>query len=129
MVPSHCREVKLPYNLLQEAVKFMDKISILYPNLKDHHFDMEYYVNKHMRMTIDLLSIHPGYRGVSVERGLHSGAPDLPVTYIVMCHFLFDSYANFKAAFDPHTELLRGDIPNYTDIKPVFQVSEVVMSG
>jgi len=32
------------------------------------------------------------------------------------------------AAFLPHATRLQGDLPNYTDIKPVIQVSEVLIS-
>lgn len=107
----------------------MIKISILYPNLKDGRFDMDYYLNKHMPMAIDLVSTHPGYRGVSVERGLVVNASDAPPTYIVMCHFLFDSFEDFRAAFDPHTVVFREDVPKYTDIKATVQFSEVALSG
>jgi hypothetical protein len=32
------------------------------------------------------------------------------------------------AAFMPHAEVLQGDMPNYTDIEPVIQISEVLIS-
>ncbi len=47
----------------------MIKISILYPNTSGSRFDMVYYVEKHMPMSIRLLSAHPGFKGVSVEKG------------------------------------------------------------
>jgi hypothetical protein len=47
----------------------MTKISVLYPNQKNAQFDIEYYLEKHMPLSIKLLSAHPGYRGYSVERG------------------------------------------------------------
>ncbi len=42
-----------------------------------------------------------------------------------MCHYLFDSVEAFLATFAQHAELLQGDIPNYTDIKPIIQFSSV----
>jgi len=48
--------------------------------------------------------------------------------YIAMCHFLFDSTEDFMAAFMPHAEALQGDIPNYTDIEPIIQLSETLIS-
>jgi hypothetical protein len=42
-----------------------------------------------------------------------------------MCHYVFDSAEDFLAAFQQHAELLQGDIPNYTDIQPIFQFSAV----
>jgi hypothetical protein len=33
------------------------------------------------------------------------------------------------AAFMPNAEMLQGDVPNYTDIEPVIQFSEVLSVG
>ena len=106
----------------------MTKISILYPNNKGSWFDMRYYVDTHMPLSIELLSTHPGFKGVSVERGLGGAEPGTDPAYVAMCHFLFDSIEDFMAAFMPLAERLQGDMPNYTDIKPVIQVSEVLIS-
>ena len=81
-----------------------------------------------MARSIELLSPNRGFRGVSVERGLGGAEPGTDPTYIAMCHFLFNSMEDFLAAFLPHAATLQGDMPNYTDIKPVIQVSEVVIS-
>ena len=89
---------------------------------------MRYYIDAHMPVSIGLLSVHPGFKGVSVERGLSGAEPGSVATYIAMCHFLFDSVESFMAAFAPHAHELQGDIPNYTDIPPVIQVSEVLIS-
>ena len=105
----------------------MIKISILYPNKPDAHFDMEYYLNKHMPMSIELLSAAHGYQGVSVERGLSGTTPDAPPTYVAMCHFLFDSVELFLDAFWPHIAVLQGDMLNYTNIETVIQISEVAI--
>jgi hypothetical protein len=32
---------------------------------------------------------------------------------------------SFGAAFQPHAERIMGDIPNYTDISPTIQISEL----
>ncbi len=105
----------------------MIKISILYPNSKGSRFDFSYYIETHMPMSIGLLSAYPGYRGVSVEQGLGGGIPGTEATYVALCHFLFDSMENFMAAFTPHAATLQGDMPNYTDIEPVVQFSQVLI--
>jgi uncharacterized protein (TIGR02118 family) len=104
----------------------MIKISILYPNTGK--FDMDYYLNKHMQRSIELLSNGKGYRGVSVERGLGGAAPGSAPTYVAMCHYLFDTADDFMAAFLPHAAELQGDMPNYTDIETSIQISEVAIS-
>jgi len=106
----------------------MIKISILYPNTPGSRFDLKYYVETHMPMSIDLLGAHPGFKGVSVEQGLGGLIPGSEAAYVAMCHFLFDSLEDFIAAFTPHAALLQGDMPNYTDIEPVIQFNEVLIS-
>ena len=106
----------------------MIKISILYPNNKGDRFDMRYYVDTHMPLSIGLLSAHSGFKGVSVERGIGGAIPGTDAAYIAMCHFLFDSAEDFMAAFTPHAAVLQGDMPNYTDIEPVIQINEVLIS-
>lgn len=106
----------------------MTKISILYPNKSGARFDMDDYVKTHMPLSIKLLSAHPGFRGVSVEHGVGGGVPGTDAAYIAMCHFSFVSSDDFLAAFMPHAEVLQGDMSNYTDIEPVIQVNEVLIS-
>jgi uncharacterized protein (TIGR02118 family) len=50
-----------------------------------------------------------------------------PATCVAMCHIFCDSVEAFQAAFGPHAKTIMADIPNYTDIAPVMQVSEVVV--
>ncbi|MDD4912119.1 MAG: EthD family reductase [Sideroxydans sp.] len=104
----------------------MIKLSILYPN--NGRFDMDYYLNRHMPRSIELLSKGRGYRGVSVERGLSGAAPSSLPVHVAMCHYLFDTADDFMAAFLPHAAELQGDMPNYTDIEPIIQVSEVAIN-
>jgi len=107
----------------------MTKISILYPNNKGSRFDMRYYIDTHMPLSIKLLSVHPAFKGVSVERGISGVEPGTDAAFVAMCHFLFDSVEDFMAAFLPHAATLQGDIPNYTDVQPVIQVNEVLISS
>ena len=44
-----------------------------------------------------------------------------------MCHFFCDSVESFQTGFGPHAAEIMGDIPNYTDLPPVVQISEVVV--
>ena len=106
----------------------MVRISILYPNAKGSRFDLSYYIEQHMPRSIELLSAHPGFRGVSVEKGIAGAEPNSAPAYAAMCHFLFESTEAFMAAFIPHAPELQGDIPNYTDVSPVIQINEVLIS-
>lgn len=106
----------------------MVKISILYPNNKGSRFDLSYYSKKHMPMAIDLLGTHTGFKGVSVEHGLGGGIPGTEATYVAMCHYHFDVVESFMAAFTPHAATLQNDMQNYTDIEPIIQINEVLIS-
>lgn len=103
----------------------MVKISILYPKKSDSRFDLEYYLNTHMPMSIDKLSAGKGYRGVSVAHGVDVGMPELQPAFVAQCDYYFDSFEDFAAAFMPHAALLQGDMAHYTDIEPAIQVNEV----
>ncbi len=106
----------------------MTKVSILYPNRDGSRFDFDYYVQTHMPRSIQLLSSHPGFRGVSVERGAGGSVPGSSAAFVAMCHFAFDSPEAFLAAFLPHAAELQADMAHYTDIEPVIQFNEVLIS-
>jgi uncharacterized protein (TIGR02118 family) len=64
-------------------------------------------------------------KSTAVEQGVAGGSPGAPPTYAAMGHLYFDSVEAFQAAFGPHASTIMADIPNYTDIQPVIQISEV----
>lgn len=66
-------------------------------------------------------------KGVAVEQGLSGAEPGSQATYVAMGHLLFDSVEAFQEAFGPHAEAIMGDVPNYTDVQPTIQISEVKM--
>jgi uncharacterized protein (TIGR02118 family) len=107
----------------------MIKVSIAYPNDKDCQFDFDYYLKHHIPLAVKYFSANPGYKGVSVERGMSGGAPKSAPMYIAVCHFLFDNMESFGAAFGAHGAELQNDIPNYTNVKSVVQISDVLMSA
>ena len=101
----------------------MIKVSILYPNEPGKRFDMNYYCTSHMPMVKKLSG--DACKGMAVEQGLGGGVPGSPPAYIAMGHLYYDSVETFQAAFAPDAEKIMADIPNYTDIQPVLQISEV----
>ena len=103
----------------------MIKVSVFYPNEKGKKFDMDYYCNSHIPMVQKKLG--SALKGGAVEQGLSGAEPGSPATYVAMGHLLFDSVEAFQMAFGPHAETIMADVPNYTDIQPVLQISEVKM--
>jgi uncharacterized protein (TIGR02118 family) len=103
----------------------MIKVSVLYPNEDGGTFDMAYFSDKHLPMIREKLG--SACKQISLEQGLGGAEPGSPATYMFMGHMYFDSLEDFQNAFGPHAETLLGDIPNYTDVQPVVQISEVKM--
>ena len=101
----------------------MIKVSVFYPTGDGAKFDMSYYCNSHVPMVQKKLGA--ACLKVAVEQGLGGGAQGTPPTYAAMGHLYFASVAEFQAAFAPHAEAIMADVPNYTNIQPIIQVSEV----
>ncbi|HEY3705709.1 MAG TPA: EthD family reductase [Terracidiphilus sp.] len=101
----------------------MVRVSIFYPSKAGSRFDVDYYLNTHMPLAIGTLG--SAIKAVSVEIGLISGLPDQLPPFTAICSFTCETVEAFTAAFLPNADVLQGDIPNYTDIAPVIQVSEI----
>jgi len=101
----------------------MIKVSVFYPQSGDAKFDMNYYITKHMPMVRQKLGA--ACKGVAVEQGVAGGTPGTPPAFVAMGHLLFDSADAFQKAFASHADAIMSDIPNYTKIQPVIQISEV----
>ncbi len=103
----------------------MIKVSVMYANAPGARFDHEYYRDKHM----PLLKARTGDSCIyyTVDKRMAGGAPGTPATYVGMCHIFCDSVEAFQKGFGPHAQEIMADIPNYTDQKPLIQISEVVI--
>jgi uncharacterized protein (TIGR02118 family) len=103
----------------------MIKVSVMYSNTPGARFDHEYYRDVHM----PLLKARMGEHCLSytIDKGVGSFPPGAPALYIGMCHIFCDSIDAFLAGFGPHMAEIMGDIPNYTDLQPQVQISEVVV--
>ena len=103
----------------------MIKVTVMYPNAPDARFDMKYYVAHHMPMVRDRCA--PACRSIAAESGVAGGDPGSQALYIAVGHLTFDSVAAFQAAFGPHAAEILADIPNYTNTKPIIQISEITL--
>lgn len=103
----------------------MIKVSVMYPHKSGARFDHAYYKDKHLPLVKARMGA--ACRSYTIDKGLAGGAPGSPATYAAMCHIFVDSVEAFQKSFGPHAAEIMGDIPNYTDIQPVVQISEVVV--
>jgi uncharacterized protein (TIGR02118 family) len=105
----------------------MIKISVMYPNSPGTRFDHDYYRDKHMPLIKRRMGA--GLKYYTVDKGLAGGEPGAPAAFVGMCHLLCDSLEVYQSSFGPHAEEILGDIPKFTDRKPVIQISEVVVEN
>ena len=109
---------------ISDNKKGMTKVAIMYPGGEGHTFDMDYYATKHMPMVADLFG--ESLRHWSIDKGVSGRTPGEPITYIAIGYFYFDSIQAYGEAFGPNADKILSDIPNYTNIQPVVQISEVI---
>ena len=105
--------------------KGMIKVSVLYPNGDGKKFDMDYYCNQHVPMVGGLLG--DSVKAATVEKGLGGAAPGTTAAYAAMGNLYFASMESFQNSFDPNAKKIMGDLPNFTNIEPVIQISEVMI--
>jgi len=103
----------------------MIKVSALYPNGEGKTFDMDYYCNKHIPMVAGLLG--DSLKGATVEKGLGGGEPNSPATYVAMGNLYFESMQTFENSFGANADKIMADLPNFTNIAPAIQISEVMI--
>lgn len=102
----------------------MFKVSVMYPYGKDAKFDFDYYRTKHMGLVHKHLKPF-GLLKTEVDKGL-SGGGDNPPLYICVGHLYFEARDGYEKGIKECGTILRGDIPNFTDLTPIRQISEVI---
>ena len=99
-------------------------VSVLYPHHEGAKFDTDYYMNKHMKR------VHECWDGMGMKMARvmqgQPGPDGKPPLYTVMTQLGFESPEAFDAAAKQHGGELFGDVPNFTDIKPVTQISTIL---
>ena len=101
----------------------MIKMSVFYPYAPDAKFDMDYYVAKHLPMVQRLCG--PACKRVAADKGLGGATPGAPPRYVAMGHLYFDSLEAFQSSFMAHFTEIVADVPNFTNVAPDAQLSEV----
>ncbi len=103
----------------------MIRVTVLYPHKDGAKFDHEYYARKHMPMVGERLKPY-GLVRYEVDKGLAGGAPGAPAPFVAACHLFFDAAADFRKGIGAHGKEIMADVPNYTNVTPQMQISEIV---
>jgi uncharacterized protein (TIGR02118 family) len=95
----------------------------MYPNQESVKFDFDYYRTKHMELVKKLLKPF-GLIKTEVDRGI-SGGGKLSAPYVCIGHLYFDSPDGYDRGVAEKGSIIRGDIPNFTNVTPIRQISEI----
>lgn len=101
----------------------MIKVSVFYPNTEGSRFDMDYYCSSHIPMVRQKLGA--ACKGAAVEQASPVQPRVRGQALSQWATLYFDTVEALQTAFGPHAEAIMADIPNYTDIQPTLQISEV----
>ncbi len=105
----------------------MIKISVMYPLAPGVTFDHDYYRDVHMPLVQARLGA--SVTSYSIDKGLSGIEPGSSPFYIGMCHLYSESLEAFQTGITPHSEELANDVLNFTNAKPIYQISEVVIKA
>ncbi len=95
----------------------MIRVSVMYA--AGGKFDYDYYMNKHMQLVHRLLDPY-GLVKTEVDKGIG----DSP--YMAVGHLIFNTIEDMQKGLQAHDPKLAADLVNFTDVKPQFQVSEIL---
>ena len=98
----------------------MIRVSVMYPNEKGKRFDLNYFTTKHMGLVHKKLD-SAGLVKAEVDKAADPNAP-----FIAIAHLYFKTMEEFQTGFFTHAAEFTADIPNYTDMLPQVQFSEIV---
>src|SRR5258705_1142589 len=101
----------------------MFKVAILYPNGDDKTFDMDYYEKKHMPMVAGFLG--KNLKFYEIDKGIAGRTPNDKVPFVAIGYFYIIDVAEYNKAIAQNRDAVISDFKNYTNIKPVVQISEI----
>jgi uncharacterized protein (TIGR02118 family) len=105
----------------------MFKVSVMYPNQAGARFDIDYYRTRHMQLVRTHMQPH-GLVRTEVLKGL-SGTAGQPAPYICIGNLYFETAEGYEKGIAASAGALRADIPNFTDVSPVRQISEILTTA
>ena len=94
----------------------MIRVSVMYPVTEGATFDHDYYAATHVPMA----KAAWGLSDALIEKGLNG-------PYVAAVHVTFESMEQLGEAMSaPDSAAVLADLPNFTTINPVMQISEIV---
>jgi len=101
----------------------MITVTVSYANAEGSTFDKEYYLENHIPLVNKLLG--DPLKGAMVEYGITGGAPGSDAAYVCKTTMYFDTVEDFQNSFGPNAPEILADLPNFTNVEPSLQISEI----
>jgi uncharacterized protein (TIGR02118 family) len=105
----------------------MIRLTALWPKTNDSHFDMEYYLSKHVPMAKAKFQSLGLSVEAEVDEGLGSLTPGEPAPYAAIGYLLFENMEDLQKGLATHGAEILADIPNFTNVQPQIQIGSVVL--
>lgn len=103
----------------------MIQVHVLYPAGEGNTFNHDYYSSTHFPLVGAKLGPMK-LRGGRLFKAIAGPDATTPSAYMGGGTLLFDSVADFQAAFGVHGPAIMGDLPNFTNTQPTIFVSEII---
>ncbi|MGA3187164.1 MAG: EthD family reductase [Bryobacteraceae bacterium] len=100
-------------------------VSVFYPHSAGKRFDHAYYEQTHRPLVMDRLA-NEGITRYEIDQGLSGLGPGSEPMFACIGRLYFNTVGEFQQGMIAHGAELQADIPNFTDIQPQFQISELV---
>ncbi len=107
----------------------MIRVTVLFPKTDDSHFDMDYYLSKHVPMTTAKFQSLGIPVEAQVDETLGSVPPDVSAPYAAIGYLLFENMEDFQKGLTTHGAEIMADIPNFTSVQPQIQVGNIVFGA
>jgi uncharacterized protein (TIGR02118 family) len=103
----------------------MIRVLVLYPNKPGAKFDYTYYTEKHVPLFKTCMEPF-GLVRVEIDKGIAGTSPGAPPPYVTLALCTFNSLEALQKGFASHAQEILADLPNFTNIEPQLQISEIL---
>ena len=102
----------------------MIRLLVMYPNEPGKKFDMDYYLTKHIPTANNALK-DMGLVRIEVDKGIAGMGPETPPPFVAIANMYFEDMNALQNCMPVMSEEGASDLPNFTDVQPQIQISEI----
>ena len=102
----------------------MIRVIVAYANQEGKKFDWDYFTGTHAEIVHREMDPR-GMVRFEQDKGISAADPNSPPPFVGMALLTFNTLDEVHQAFMAAGRPVMGDIPNYTDIEPTIQISEI----